>query len=392
MRHARLFALLAATVALGHAPLGWAQGPASFVARVDRTSTELGDPIVYEVTLSMPDGRAEGYKAPDFRGFRVLGEYPSQSTQIQMGGGSSVMRTVYTWRYELSPSESGRLTINPARVRVRGKELRTAPVVITVAAGDIRPPGSAATADPRRTRQRPQRRVPRTGSPFDNLFGGAPDPFEPLQVPPPAPEQARGRGNFLQRGAGQAPGGGRRAGGRQLVPVSGRGHRRVPAGGRAAHGRLLDRRSAGASTRRQCGHPGTDARGPPVQGGAADAQGAVPLADGDAHGDAAGVGNLAGRLLRPPGAHAAAEGRDRRPAGRRPAGRGAARRLRPGGGGPAGAGGKAGSAAGRGGRRRDRDLDHQRAGQSAQAGAAEAATTRRVSQLRPEGGCAADGQ
>ena len=98
-----------------------AQGASSFVARVDRTSTDLGDPFVYEVTLSMPDGRAEGYQAPDFRGFRVLGEYPSQSTQIQMGGGSSVMRTVYTWRYELSPPESGRLTISPARVRVRGK-------------------------------------------------------------------------------------------------------------------------------------------------------------------------------------------------------------------------------------------------------------------------------
>jgi hypothetical protein len=198
MTHARLFALLAATMALGHAPPGWAQGPASFLARADRTSTELGEPIVFEVTLSMLDGRAEGYKPPDFRGFRVLGEYPNQSTSIHMGGAGTVMRTVYTWRYELSPSESGRLTINPARVRVRGKELSTAPVVITVAAGDIRPPGSDATTDPRRTRQRPQRRLPRTGSPFDNLFGGAPDPFEPLQVPPPVPEQARGRDNFLQ--------------------------------------------------------------------------------------------------------------------------------------------------------------------------------------------------
>ena len=123
----RLLALVAVTtLMLVDGPPALAQGASSFVARVDRTSTELGDPIVFEVTLTMPDGRAEAYKAPDFRGFRVLGEYPSQSTQIQMGGGSSVMRTVYTWRYELSPSESGRLTINPARVRVRGKELRTA--------------------------------------------------------------------------------------------------------------------------------------------------------------------------------------------------------------------------------------------------------------------------
>jgi hypothetical protein len=184
---ALLATLVVLTGLVTDAPVARAQGAASFVARVDRTSTDLGDPIVYEVTLSMPDGRAEGYRAPDFRGFRVLGEYPSQSTQIQMGGGSSVMRTVYTWRYELSPSESGRLTIMPARVRVRGKELRTAPVAITVAAGDIRPPGSAGSAtDPRRTRQRPRPRA-RLGSPFDDLFGGPadPDPLPPIQVPDP---------------------------------------------------------------------------------------------------------------------------------------------------------------------------------------------------------------
>jgi hypothetical protein len=201
MRQVRLLALVAVTtLVLGDGPRALAQGASSFVARVDRTSTELGDPIVYEVTLTMPDGRAEAYKAPDFRGFRVLGEYPSQSTQIQMGGGSSVMRTVYTWRYELSPSESGRQTINPARVRVRGKELRTAPVVITVVAGDIRPPGasgSGSATDPKRTRQRPRPRA-RVGSPFDDLFGGAADPADPLP-PIQIPQQgARQADSFLQ--------------------------------------------------------------------------------------------------------------------------------------------------------------------------------------------------
>jgi hypothetical protein len=198
MKLVRLLALVAVTtLMLVDGPPALAQGASSFVARVDRTSTELGDPIVFEVTLTMPDGRAEGYKAPDFRGFRVMGEYPSQSTQIQMGGGSSVMRTVYTWRYELSPSESGRQTINPARVRVRGKELRTAPVVITVSAGDIRPPGaSGSVTDPKRTRQRPRPRA-RMGSPFDDLFGGAadPDPQPPITIPG---QGARTTDSFIQ--------------------------------------------------------------------------------------------------------------------------------------------------------------------------------------------------
>src|SRR5688572_20439880 len=99
-------------------PASAALGQTTFVARVDRHSTTIGDALVYEVTLSLTDGRVQGYRAPDFQGFRVLGEYPSQSTQIQMGGGTSVMRSVYTWRYELSANQSGRLTIGPARVRV----------------------------------------------------------------------------------------------------------------------------------------------------------------------------------------------------------------------------------------------------------------------------------
>ena len=67
---------------------------------------------------------------------------PSRSTQIQMGGGSSIIRNVYSWRYELSPTQSGRLTIGPARVRANGRELRTIPVAVTVHAGDLRPGGA----------------------------------------------------------------------------------------------------------------------------------------------------------------------------------------------------------------------------------------------------------
>ena len=119
----------------------------------------LGDPIVYEVTLSLPDGRAEGYRAPDFRGFRVLGEYPSQSTQIQMGGGSQ------------RHAHGVHLALRAVPVRERptdhragpgagaaARELRTAPIAITVAAGASgRRAPRARRPTARRTRQRPRR-------------------------------------------------------------------------------------------------------------------------------------------------------------------------------------------------------------------------------------------
>jgi hypothetical protein len=177
-------------------PRALAQGGASFTAQVDRDASVLGESIVYEVTLSISDGRVQSYRAPDFRGFRVLGEYPSQSTQIQMGGGASVMRTVYSWRYELSPAESGRLTIGPARVKIGNRELRTSSITISVDSGALSPSGRAGAApDPGRP-GRPgaapsRRRQPRFSHPFDDLFGR---PDEPPTVVPPA----TGEGSFIR--------------------------------------------------------------------------------------------------------------------------------------------------------------------------------------------------
>jgi hypothetical protein len=86
------------------------------------------------------------------------------------------MRTTSSWRYELAPSESGRLTIGPARVRVGRRELRTAPVSVMVGSGALSPPGRNADPVPA-PRPRPRRRLPGgMVSPFDDLFGRSAEP------------------------------------------------------------------------------------------------------------------------------------------------------------------------------------------------------------------------
>jgi hypothetical protein len=183
-RHLLLLAGLFATLAILVPGQAFAQ---TLVGRVDRAQVTLGESVIYEVTLSLSEGQAEGYKPPDFRGFRVLDEQPSRSTQIQMGGGKSLVRTVYTWRYELSPTQSGRVTIGAARVRANGTDLRTNPVPITVLAGDLTPDRSRQAPAPPPPRAAPRMRQPR--SPFADLFGGD----EPVL---PAP--AGGQGSFLR--------------------------------------------------------------------------------------------------------------------------------------------------------------------------------------------------
>jgi hypothetical protein len=140
-----------------------AQQP-SFIARTYPARVGVGEAFVVEVTLSLDDGRVEGYTKPDFRGARVLSEQPSQSTQIQMGGGGSSVQTVYTWHYELEAQQKGTLNFGAARVKVNGRELRSGNVGITVVdtpTGAPRPP--------------PQQR--RGVSPF----GGLPFAREPVQ-------------------------------------------------------------------------------------------------------------------------------------------------------------------------------------------------------------------
>lgn len=107
-------------------------GAQSFVARVDRTQVPLDDSFLFEVTLVLDEGRAAGYRPPNFKDFRVLGEHPSQSTQIQMGGGGTLMQVVYSWRYELSALAQGTFTIGPAKVKVGGREIETTPVSVTI--------------------------------------------------------------------------------------------------------------------------------------------------------------------------------------------------------------------------------------------------------------------
>jgi hypothetical protein len=178
---------LAAAIPLLFAATAYGQGT-SFSARAGRNPVGLGEAFPFEVSLSLDNVRMEDYRPPDFRGFRIVAQQPSQSTQIQMGGGGGFMRQIYTWHYQLVALQKGTLTIAPASVRVDGRELRTEKVAITVVDS-----GRAQPAPP--PRQQLPRGVP--GFPGANFF--FPD-LEPETEPEPLPEAAKpaGRRNFLR--------------------------------------------------------------------------------------------------------------------------------------------------------------------------------------------------
>lgn len=185
MRALRL-GLFAVTLLLA-ATSAFAQGP-SFTARVGRNPVGVGESFSYEVTLSVERGAVEDYRRPEFRGLRVLAEQPSRSTQIQMGGGGSLMRTVYGWHYQLVPVQKGKLTIEPATVRVDGRELRTEKIAVSVVDAGQAP---VAPARPRMPRGFPG--FPDPGS----LFPGF--DTEPEEEAAPAdPGHPAGQRSFLR--------------------------------------------------------------------------------------------------------------------------------------------------------------------------------------------------
>ena len=128
-------------------PRAAAADDATRVISLDREAAAPGEPFACEVQRSIANnGQAEGYRAPEFKGLRVLsGPQSSQSTQMQMGGGQTIIQNVYTWSYELMipPGAKGPFTITSARARVAGREIKSNTVTVRVGAGP-------SAANPRR--------------------------------------------------------------------------------------------------------------------------------------------------------------------------------------------------------------------------------------------------
>lgn len=181
----RITAALALVTVVAVASSAWAQlstREPTFVLKVDRVQVPSDDAFVCEVTLSFGGESADSYRAPEWKGFRVLSEQPSQSTQIQMGGGGVFRQTIYSWTYHLQPMREGTFSLGPARVRADGREIKTNTVSVTIgpALGQRRPPPAARTPFGRR------------GLPgFEDLFGA------PAEPEPPA-AQTDGAASFVR--------------------------------------------------------------------------------------------------------------------------------------------------------------------------------------------------
>jgi hypothetical protein len=188
LRSAALVGALVAGTAVGLCFSSSARAEAPrFQAEVDRNQVVVGESFIYQVTLGVGNERVSDYRPPEFKGLRVLGSSgPNQSTQMQFGGAGTFVEVSYSWRYELTPTQKGMVTIAPARVKVNGQEFRTG--TVTVSAANL-----GSTAPPPPISPNPAQPAPNPAQPL------APGTATPVPAPRGAlPAEAAGGGSFIR--------------------------------------------------------------------------------------------------------------------------------------------------------------------------------------------------
>ncbi|MEO7176373.1 MAG: BatD family protein [Saprospiraceae bacterium] len=122
------FSLLLFTISfLGNNQPLIAQNNTAFTAKLSKQQLEVNEQ--FEIRFELQNGKADGFKAPDFQQFQLLsGPNRSQQTTIINGDFSSSS----SYSYILAPTKAGILTIGSAMIKSEGKIYRTAPVQIKV--------------------------------------------------------------------------------------------------------------------------------------------------------------------------------------------------------------------------------------------------------------------
>jgi hypothetical protein len=142
-----LAAALAALAVVAGASAAHAEPP-RFLGEVDRNQVTVGEPFVYQVTLSAGNDQVSDYRPPDFKGRRVLStpRAPNQSTQMQFGAAGMFVEVNYSWRYEVAALQKGNISIGPARIKVNGQDFKSSVVVVAAGGAGAPPPAPAPVA------------------------------------------------------------------------------------------------------------------------------------------------------------------------------------------------------------------------------------------------------
>ncbi|MCP4632028.1 MAG: protein BatD [candidate division Zixibacteria bacterium] len=110
-------------------------GAVDISANVDRTSISMNGQISLTLNINSDSRSIPDPKIPDINGLEIYSSGSSQGYNFINGKISSSV----TYTYILVPTNTGKLTIPPFSVRVKGREYKTKPIAISVSAGGRQP-------------------------------------------------------------------------------------------------------------------------------------------------------------------------------------------------------------------------------------------------------------
>jgi hypothetical protein len=128
----------------------------SIKAEVDKTSITTDDILTYKLTIATDERKLPEPELPDFAGFAVI--YSARSSTVSFARNS--VWTSVSYSYILAPPEAGRFTIEPGRIKARGKVYSSQAFEIEVKQGTSQPQTPQKVEPPQ-----PQRHIPESKEP-----------------------------------------------------------------------------------------------------------------------------------------------------------------------------------------------------------------------------------
>lgn len=118
-------------------------GTATYAQTPKLTATcnvkQVGVNSYFQVTYKLTGGTAQSFVKPSFKNFNVIGQYQSS------GGGMTVIvngkvvqggEDETSWTYQLSPTATGKFTIDPAKAQVNGQWIQSNSLSVEVGSGN----------------------------------------------------------------------------------------------------------------------------------------------------------------------------------------------------------------------------------------------------------------
>lgn len=122
------------------------------LAEVDKSSLNTDETLTYKLIITSSEKKLPAPKLPGFEGFNVISQAQSSTLSFL----KSNIKTILVYSFILAPTDTGKLTIEPASIKIEGKTYSADTLEIEVRQGKTEPKPKQKPPLPKRTQPEPE--------------------------------------------------------------------------------------------------------------------------------------------------------------------------------------------------------------------------------------------